>query len=109
MVGIEQAKLLASVHSVEGVVNLEYDPLRHLPERGAIEIDHRPPIATSSRTPGRFSSRHSVDCDARFRPGGSASWAILEDRIAAQPVGVVAVLVAGGDHLHANADHVARL
>ncbi|ESW65603.1 hypothetical protein X769_32060 [Mesorhizobium sp. LSJC268A00] len=42
MVGIEQAKLLASVHSVEGVVNVEYDPLRHLPERGAIEIDHRP-------------------------------------------------------------------
>ncbi|ESX40621.1 hypothetical protein X762_31000 [Mesorhizobium sp. LSHC426A00] len=30
----------------------------------------------------------------------------LEDRIAAQPVGVVAVLVAGADHLHAKVDHV---
>ena len=32
----------------------------------------------------------------------------LEDRIAAHPVGVIAVLIARGDHLHAKADHVGQ-
>lgn len=36
------------------------------------------PMPTSSRTPGRFSSRHIVDWEAKSRPDGSVSWAILK-------------------------------
>lgn len=32
----------------------------------------------------------------------------VEGRIAAQPVGVVAVFIAGGNHLHAEADHIGQ-
>jgi hypothetical protein len=34
-------------------------------------------MAISWRTPGRFSSRQIVDWEARSRPDGSASWAIV--------------------------------
>jgi hypothetical protein len=49
-----------------------------------------------------------------FLPVEAAIWSplrwffTLEHRIGTQPVGVVAVLVAGGDHLHAEADHVGQ-
>ena len=37
--GVEQSQLLAAVDSIEGVVNVEDDPPRHLAKRPAIEID----------------------------------------------------------------------
>jgi len=40
VIGAEQPQLLAAVHGVERVIDVEHDPLRHLPERPAIEIDH---------------------------------------------------------------------
>ena len=42
MKGIEQAQLLAAVHAVEGVVDIEHDAFGHLPERGAVLLDQRP-------------------------------------------------------------------
>jgi hypothetical protein len=42
VVGVEQAQLLAAVHPVEGVVDIEHDALRHLPERAAVLLDQRP-------------------------------------------------------------------
>jgi hypothetical protein len=42
VMGIEQAKLLAAMHGIKRVVDIQHDPLRHLPERGAVKIDHRP-------------------------------------------------------------------
>ena len=41
VMGIEQAQLLAAMHGVKGVVDVEHDPLRHLPEGGAVEIGDR--------------------------------------------------------------------
>ena len=38
--GVEQPQLLAAVNRVEGVVDVERDPLGNLAERRAIEIDH---------------------------------------------------------------------
>jgi hypothetical protein len=42
VMGIEQAKLLAAMHGIKRVVDIQHDPLRHLPEGGAVKIDHRP-------------------------------------------------------------------
>src|SRR5512144_2980185 len=39
VMGVEQSQLLAAVDSIEGVVNVEGDPPRHLAKRPAIEID----------------------------------------------------------------------
>lgn len=41
--GVEQPQLLSTIHRVEGIVDIEHDPLWRLTERGAIEIDHRLP------------------------------------------------------------------
>jgi hypothetical protein len=40
--GVEQAQLLAAMHSVEGVVDIEHDALGYPPERGAVLLDQRP-------------------------------------------------------------------
>ncbi len=40
VVGVEQPQLLAAVHGVEGVVDIERDATRHLAEAGALECDH---------------------------------------------------------------------
>ena len=37
---IEEPQLLAAVHGVKGIVNIENDPLGNLPKGLAIEIDH---------------------------------------------------------------------
>ena len=47
-----------------------------------------------------------VDCEHRSRSDGSAFERQLEQRIDAQAGRVVAVLVAGGDHQHPEADDV---
>jgi hypothetical protein len=38
-VGIEQAQLLAAVHGIEGVIEIEHDPPRHLPEGRAVQVN----------------------------------------------------------------------
>ena len=40
--GVEQAQLLAAVHRVEGVVDIEDNALRHLAERAAVDVDQSP-------------------------------------------------------------------
>src|SRR5271166_3892595 len=42
VVGVEQPQLLAAVHRVEGVVDVERDPFGNPGERLAIEVHHRP-------------------------------------------------------------------
>jgi hypothetical protein len=41
VVGVEQGELLAAVHRVAGVVDVEHDPPRHLLEAVAEQLDHR--------------------------------------------------------------------
>ena len=43
--GIEQAQLLAAMHGVERVVDVERDATRHLAEAVAIVVDHGAPHA----------------------------------------------------------------
>ena len=106
--GIEQAQLLAAVHGVEGVVDVEHDPLRHLPEGGAVEVDHRPPHRHQLAHAGQVLQPADRRLRRQIPTRRQRILGHLEDRIGTQPVGVVAVLVAGGDHLHAEADHVGQ-
>src|ERR1700716_1284415 len=57
------------------------------------------PMRSRARASGTFSIREMVDCEHSSRSDG-------EYRIDAKTVGVVAVLVAGGDHQEAEADDV---
>ncbi len=66
------------------------------------------PMRSRARTSARFSSREIVGCDARGRPEGAIPCAILNTGSGPQAGGVVAVLVAGRDHQHAEADHVGQ-
>jgi hypothetical protein len=63
------------------------------------------PIRSRARTSGRFSNRDIVDCEHNSRSMGERSRAIL-NMIAAQRIGVVAVLVAGADHQQSKTDDV---
>src|SRR5512135_3765197 len=42
VMSVEQPQLLAAVHRIEGVVDVERDPLRHLAERRAVKLDQSP-------------------------------------------------------------------
>ena len=42
VMGVEQAQLLAAVHRIEGVVDIQRDPPRHLAERAAPDVDQGP-------------------------------------------------------------------
>jgi len=42
VVGVEQPQLLAAVHRVEGVVDIEDDALRHVAERAAPDVHQGP-------------------------------------------------------------------
>ena len=95
---IEQPQLLAAMHRVERVVDIERDAFGNLPEGLAIKVDHGAAHAQQRAGVGEvFQSR-----DRRLR----AQLAIrrrqierhLEHGIAAQGIGVVAVLVARSDH-----------
>jgi len=106
VMGVEQPQLLAAVRRIEGVADVERDPLRHLCEGGAIEPDHGSTHFSSIRRSGRFSIRLTVDCEQRSRAPGKPLQRHLEHRVGAERIGVDAVLVAGRDHQHPKAQDV---
>lgn len=108
VMGVEQTKLLAAVHGVKGVVDVEHDPLRYLPEGSAIEIDHCPPHRDQFPHAGQVLQPAHCRLRRQIPTRRGRVLSHLEDRIGAQPVSVIAVLIAGGDHLHAKADHVGQ-
>ena len=60
----------------------------------------------SARGPGVFSNRDSVGCEQQRGRVGQAPVGELEQRIMAQAVSIVAVLIAGRDHQQAEAQHL---
>ena len=105
VIGVEQPQLLAAMHAVEGVVDIENDALRHLPERGAILVD-QPPSQAQQRPPvGQVLQPRDRRLRAQFVIRGQPPQRQLEHRVAAQRVGIVAVLVTGGDHQHPETDN----
>lgn len=89
------------MHGVKGVVNVEHDPLRNLAEGSAIKVDHRPAHNDQFPHPGQVLQPAHRRLGGQIPTRRQRILGHLEDRIGAQPVGVVAILITGGNHLHA--------
>ena len=103
---IEQPQLLAAMHRVERVVDVEHDPFGNLREGLAIKIDHGAAHAQQGASIGQVLQPR----DRRLRTQLAIRWRQierhLEHRIAAKAVGVVAVLIARRDHQQSKANDV---
>ncbi len=108
MVGVEQPQLLGAVHAVEGVVDIEDDALGHLSERGTVLLDQRPPQAQQRPSIGQVLQPRDRRLRAQLVIRGQPPQRHLEHRVAPQHVGVVAVLVTGGDHQHPETDNLGQ-
>ena len=106
VMGVEQPQLLAAVHRVEGVVDVEHDPLRDLGEGGAVEPDHPPRHPQQHAPVGQVLQSAHGGLRAEVALARQPLERHLEHRVAPQRVGVDAVLVAGGDHQHPEAQYV---
>ena len=104
---VEQGELLAAVHQIIGIVDVEYDRKwrRWIALAEQIDQPHADPVerpgidrVLQSRQ-GRLA--HQVDAAL-----GRAVAGDLQCGIGLEPVDVVAILVAGGDHHHAGLHHV---
>jgi len=110
VVSIEQAHLLSAMHGVERVVHVQHDPARHLAERRAVKVDHGPAHAQQRARVGQVLQARDRRLRAQRRFVLQPLHGELEDRVRAQPVRVVAVLVAGcnpggsGASLHQQAE-----
>ena len=108
VMGVEQAQLLAAVHRIEGVVDVEGDAPRHLAERAAVEVDQGPAQAQQRPRIRQVlqprDGRLRTQVPTRRQPFERH----LEHRIDAQAGGVVAVFVAGRDHQQPEADDVGQ-
>ncbi len=108
VVGVEHRKLLPAMDGVERVVDVERDAPRHLAEAGAVERHHGARHADQrARWWQVLEARDSRLRTQRCRIG-QAPISQLEQRIVPQAVGIVAVLVAGGDHQQAEAQHLSE-
>jgi len=96
--GIEQAQLLAAVHRIEGVVDIEDDALRHLPERAAVDIDQSPTQAQQCPRIRQVLQPRDGRLRTQVPTRGQAFERHLEHRIDAQAGRVVTVFVSSGDH-----------
>lgn len=106
VMGVEQPQLLAAVRRIEGVVDVERDPLRDLCEGGAIEPDHGSTHLQQHPPVGQV--LHPADGGLRAevaRPRQPLQ-RHLEHRVGAERIGVDAVLVARRDHQHPKAQDV---
>jgi hypothetical protein len=106
VVGVEEKQLLPAMHRVEGVVEVEHDPPRHLAEARAVERHHGAPHAQEHAQVRQVLEPRDGRLRAQRRGVGQAVERKLRDGIVPQGTGVVAVLVAGRDHQQAEADDV---
>ena len=104
MVGIEQAKLLTAVHPVERIVDIEHDALGHGTKRAAVLVNQGPAEAQQRPPIGQVFQARDRRLRTQIVAPGQTIQSQHEHRIAAHRVGVVAILVAGGNHQQAKAD-----
>jgi len=104
VVRIEQAHLLLAVHGVERVVHIQHDPARHLTKGRAVEVDHGSTYAQQRARVGQVLQARDGRLRAQRRLAFQPRHGELEHRVRAQPVRIVAVLVARRDHQQAKAD-----
>ena len=106
--GDEQAQLLPAVRGVERVVHVQHDPARHLAEGRAAKIDHGPAHAQQRARIGQGPQTRDGRLRAQPRLVPEPRHDKLEYRVGAQPVRVVAVLLAGGNYQQAKADDLVK-
>ena len=89
-------------------IDVERDPTRDLPETVAVEPDHG--LAHAQQVAWPWQVLQARDGWLRAERGaiGQAAEGKLEGRVMAQAVGVVAVLVARGNHQHSKAQDVGQ-
>ena len=109
VVGVEQPQLLAAMHGIKAVVDVEHDAARHLAEGGAVEFDHGPAHAQQGADIRQVLQARDGGLRAERRTVRQPVERKLEHRVVPQRVGVVAILVAGGDHQQAEAQDVGHL
>ena len=106
VVGVEQRQLLLAVHRVAGVVDVERDRRGRAREGAAEEIDQRRRHARHLAARGRVlqpaHGRLRAQRAAALRRPADGQ---LEQRIGAQGVAVVGILIPAGDREHAEAQH----
>ena len=100
---VEQAQLLPAMHGVERIVHVQHDPARHLAERRAVKVHHGSAHAQQRARAGQVLQARDNWLRAQRRLVPEPRHGELEHRVRAQPVGVVAVLVASRDHQQAKA------
>ncbi len=103
---VEQAQLLAAMDRVEGVVDIQRDPPRDLAERAAPDVDQSPAQAQQRPRIGQILQPRDGRLRTQVPVRRHAFERQLEQRIGAQAGRIVAVLVAGRDHQHSEADDV---
>jgi hypothetical protein len=103
---VEEAQLPAAVHGVEGVVDIERDPLRDLAERLAIEVDQGASHAQQGARVGEVFETRDGRLPGEFAIGRREALRHLEHGIAAQSARVVAVLAPGADRQQTKTDDV---
>jgi hypothetical protein len=106
VMGVEQTQLLAAMDRIESVVDVEGDPTRDLAERRTVEIDQRPGQADERSLLGQILQPRNGRLRAQVPLRRQAFERDLEQRIVPQASGVIAVLIAGGDHQQPEADNV---
>ena len=107
--GVPQGQLLAAVHPVLGVIDVEQNAPRHLVEAVAEQIDHRRHHALERGRAGQVFQ----PADGRLRAQigtafGQPPDRHLERRVTAQRVAVIAVGIARRDQQGAVADHLGK-
>ena len=108
VMGVEQPQLLAAVNRVEGVVEVERDPLGNLAERRAIEIDHGAAHPQQRPDVRQILQPRDRRLRAQLALGRRQIHRHLERRVAAKMRGVVAVFVAGADHQQSKTNDVGQ-
>ena len=106
VVGVEQPQLLTTVGRIERVVDVQRDPFGNRGEGLAIQIDHRPAHPQHGANVRQILQPRYCRLRAQLPIEGRKIERHLEHRIAAQRIGVVAVLVAGADHQQSKTDDV---
>ncbi len=96
------------MHRVEGVVEVEHDPPRHLAEARAVERHHGAAHAQERAQIGQVLEPRDGLLRAQRRGVGQTVERELEGGVVPQGTVVVAVLVAGRDHQRAEADDVGQ-
>ena len=84
--GVEQAQLLAAVHRIEGVVDIEDDAPRHLAERATLGVDQGPAQAQQRPRIRQVLQPRDGRLRNRSRPDGSRSSASLNSGSLRRPV-----------------------